>query len=121
MTAIKIKGVVIKGKAKGRKLGFPTANILPAESEIKIESGVYYGLVWLDGKKYPAALFAPESRDILEAHILNFNALLYGREIEAEIGGKLRETIKFKNEKELIARIGKDVEKIKKILERENP
>jgi riboflavin kinase/FMN adenylyltransferase len=105
-----IKGVVIKGKGKGAEFGFPTANIFLKK---RVDSGVYSGRVKFDGAGYRAALFVLPGGEALEAHIFNFSGDLYGKEIAVEIGEKVREAIKFKNEEELISRVKKDIEKIK--------
>jgi riboflavin kinase/FMN adenylyltransferase len=108
----KISGVVIKGKQKGRQIGFPTANI--SLTECKFESGVYVGKTVLDGKEYTAAIFVPDSGDLLEAHILDFEGDLYGEEMEIEIGQKIREVVRFESEKDLISQILKDLFQIRK-------
>ncbi|MFA6393807.1 MAG: riboflavin kinase [Patescibacteria group bacterium] len=111
MTGINAKGVVIKGKGKGTEFGFPTANI---SLKKKIDSGVYSGRVKFNGAGYRAALFVLPGGEALEAHIFNFSGDLYGKEITVEIGEKIREAIKFKNKEELISRVKRDIEKMKK-------
>ncbi|MFA6106504.1 MAG: riboflavin kinase [Patescibacteria group bacterium] len=105
-----VKGIVIKGKGKGAEFGFPTANIFLKE---KIESGVYFGRVRFGGADYRAALFILPGGETLEAHILDFSGDLYGKEISVEIGEKMREAIKFKNEEELTGRVKKDISEIR--------
>lgn len=99
-----ISGVVIKGVGKGKNLGFPTVNIQLLEN---IESGVYSGKVFFDGKKYKAGIFVKEN--ILEAHIIGFNGDLYGEEIEVEIGERIRDVKKFENKEELKKQIKRDL------------
>ncbi|MDO8241101.1 MAG: riboflavin kinase [Candidatus Moranbacteria bacterium] len=108
----KISGIVVKGKQKGRKLGFPTANL--ALNNSTIQSGVYVGKANFAGGKYTAAIFVPDSGDLLEAHILDFQGDLYGQEIEIEIGQKIREVMKFENKAGLIKQISKDLLQIRK-------
>jgi riboflavin kinase/FMN adenylyltransferase len=103
---MKIKGIVEEGKEKGREIGFPTINIKIGN---KVESGVYAGRVILQDKNYQAGIFINHDEDLLEAHIIGFNGDLYGREIEVEIGKKIREVMKFKNEEELRNQIEKDI------------
>lgn len=105
MNAI-ISGKVIKGKEKGKALGFPTANI---KLKDKIESGVYAGMVNAEGKEYPAGVFVNLEEKLLEAHLIGFSGDLYEREIEIEIGEKMRDVIKFENDAELINQIKKDI------------
>src|SRR3989344_2370267 len=97
-----VKGIVIRGKSEGRKLGFPTANVLLAHKG-EVKSGVYKGIAHLEVQppsglsgpagEYLAALFVDEKEEILEAHILDFEGDLYGKEIEVEIKEKIRDTI----------------------------
>jgi riboflavin kinase / FMN adenylyltransferase len=105
---MKIKGLVIKGKNKGKKLGFPTAN-LALEADFEAKSGVYAGRVCFDGKSYKSAIFIGKEGNILEAHILDFSGDLYGKEIEVEIGKKIREVKKFNSDKELQEQIREDI------------
>lgn len=105
-----IKGKVIKGESKGRMFGFPTANII-INNEAK--DGVYAGNVYFQEKKYKAGIFVKDN--ILEAHILDFSGDLYGESIEVKIGKKIRDVIKFSNNKELKKQITKDIEIIKNV------
>jgi len=112
MGLIKVKGKVVKGKGKGKKFGYPTANMAISR---EIDSGVYYGKVAFGSAQYQAALFIPPDGKILEVHVLGFDGDLYEKEIEVIIEGKLREAIGFKSEEELIAQIKEDVAKIKRM------
>ncbi len=105
-----VAGIVIKGKKKGRILGFPTANI---KLKKKLEGGVYCGEAYFSKKKYCCAVFISESGKILEAHVLNFKGDLYGNKIEVKIIRKIREIRKFNSDVCLIEQIKKDIEKIK--------
>jgi len=53
-------------------------------------------------------------KPLLEAHILDFGCNIYGQEITVEIGNKIRDSIKFDNEKELIQQITKDIQTIRR-------
>jgi riboflavin kinase/FMN adenylyltransferase len=112
---MKIKGTVIRGKMKGRNLGFPTANIIYADD---LPSGVYTGKVYVRGNGYKAAIFYGDDKKILEAHLLDFSGDLYDQEIEIEVGKKIREVKKFDTEDELKKQIAKDIEQIKKDISR---
>lgn len=112
MGAIKIKGIVIKGKGKGKDFGFPTAN-MPISREI--DSGVYYGKVALGSAQYQSALFIPPDGKIMEVHALGFDGDLYGKEIEVIIEGKLREAMDFNSKEELMAQVKEDVARIKRM------
>jgi riboflavin kinase/FMN adenylyltransferase len=104
-----ISGKAIKGKEKGKKLGFPTVNI---GLNKKIESGVYAGSVRVGDKDYKAGIFVSPDGKLLEAHIIGFSGDLYGENVEVEINRKLREIKKFENDEELKAQIKRDIENI---------
>lgn len=104
-----ISGKVIRGKSKGKKLGFPTANL---ELHEKIESGVYAGFVRIEGKDYKAGIFVNNEGTLLETHILGLSKDLYGQDIEVEIGKKIRDVMKFESDEELKKQISKDIEQI---------
>jgi len=103
----RISGRIIYGNQYGKKLGFPTANLDLHDPEI--ESGVYIGKVYFNDTSHNAAIFIDEEKKLLEAHILDFEGNLYGKEIEVEIGEKIREVVKFASEKKLINQILKDL------------
>ncbi len=105
----RIKGKVIRGKQRGRELDFPTANIA---FEKKIKSGIYAGLVRIDGRKYKAGIFVGPGGKLLEAHLIGFSGDLYGEEIEVEIGKKLRDVIKFSDNEGLKRQVRKDINEI---------
>jgi riboflavin kinase/FMN adenylyltransferase len=111
-----ISGRVVAGDGVGRKLGFPTAN-LDAAGLVLPPNGVYVGLAKIGKKSQPAALnigFRPTlatggSQLRVEAHLLDFTGDLYDRELEIEIGEKLRDEQKFGSLEELKAQIARDV------------
>lgn len=111
-----ISGRVIKGQRLGQELGFPTANLDVAGLALP-PKGVYAGRVNVDGKAYRTALniglrptVSSKSQVIhAEAHVLNFNGNLYNRELEVEIGDKLREEKKFASKAELREQIALDI------------
>jgi len=109
---IKVSGVVIKGKQKGRKLGFPTANIKASNFPT---SGVYQGFTEISGRKYKSAIFIPERANFIESHIIGFSGDIYGQVIMVEIGKKIRDIRIFSNEKDLIEQITKDIDIINNI------
>jgi len=107
---MRYSGIVQKGSGMGRKLGFPTANVLlPHE----VGAGIYAGQVFFDDKTYPAAMYADAERRLLEAHILDFNGDLYGKSIEVEPLEKVRNDIVFADEAEAQRTIATDVQKVR--------
>jgi len=110
-------GEVVRGQKAGRLLGFPTANI-KISFDVAFAPGVYAGHVIIRGKKYQSALYLAEdlslqADNIIEAFIFNFSGDLYGREVQVEILKKIRDKQDFKDDKEAIHQITKDVLEIK--------
>lgn len=98
-----MRGAVVHGEARGRELGFPTANLDPASSGAVPADGVYAG--WLtraDGTRLAAAIsvgtnptFDGEVRQV-EAHVIGRDDLeLYGEEVVVEFVQLLRPTLRF--------------------------
>ena len=102
------RGIVIHGDGEGRRLGYPTANIAVPEPL----SGIWAGTVTHDNRTYPAAVFASKRRAILEAHILDFEADLYGAEISIELKELIRSERTFESVEALCAAIAQDVQTI---------
>lgn len=102
---MKYTGIVQKGNQYGRILGFPTANI-PLEDAT---SGVFAAVVRFDAEEHDAVVFANQKHHVLEAHLLDFDGDLYGKEIEIELLKQLRERVDFGTEGEAKEMIAKDV------------
>ena len=125
-------GKTVAGKGKGRELGFPTANIEPAEQIIPAE-GVYAGFVEI-GRNYeqvckahnklPAALsigraktFITDHSMLTEAHILKGTiGDLSGKWLAMDFVEFIRHQERFESENQLAEQIAKDCQKAKRIL-----
>ena len=113
---VSVLGTVIKGDSRGRRLGFPTANI-NAHHEVTPSSGVYIVKVILGRRKSFGLCYIgsrPTFKDKAEAlrievHIFNFNRNIYGRDIHIEFIKKIREEERFTSHFELSRRIEKDI------------
>lgn len=115
-----IKGKVIEGNSRGKKLGFPTANILPS-NKVEIGNGVYAGYVRYEGKFYKGAInigicptFSGKEKRI-EVHILDFDKDIYGQIIEIYLLKKIRDEMDFGSEDKLKERIKEDLKIVSKI------
>ncbi len=106
-----ISGKVVHGAARGRELGFPTANI-HMRHERPALTGVY--AVKLDGLNSVANLgvrptIAGVPKLLLEVHVLDFNGDLYGKHVHVEFLHKIREEMKYESLDALKAQIAKDI------------
>jgi len=111
-------GAVVHGDARGRTLGFPTANVVPQPGVLP-PGGVYACEAILDGAvfravanlgtrpTFPGGGSADES--CLEVHLLDFHGDLYGRELEVTFRRLLRPERRFADAAELRAQIERDI------------
>lgn len=140
-----VEGIVVKGRQLGRKLGFPTLNLAPppveatnfytcccreqdadARGGMLPASGVYAAWVEHKGIFHRAVAsigtnptFEAEhgqAKTILEAHLLNFSADLYGETVRIYFVKQLRPQFRFPSPQDLINQINIDIEKTEKIL-----
>ncbi len=116
-----LHGPVTRGRARGRKIGFPTAN-LQSETECVPSDGVYATRVVLDHGHYASITnigmrptFEEQARSI-EAHIFDFDRDIYGHRIKLELIEKIRGEKKFASADELAHQIQLDVARAKEIL-----
>lgn len=111
-----ISGRVVKGDRLGQQLGFPTANLDTTGLALP-PNGVYAGLAKVGGKAYRAAInigFRPtvdsKAQALrVESHLLDFSGDIYDKELEIEIGDKLREEKRFGSATELREQIARDI------------
>jgi riboflavin kinase/FMN adenylyltransferase len=111
------RGTVIRGEGRGRKLGFPTAN-LRLESKLALSYGVY--ATWAvtpDGIAHPSVTnvgVRPTFADLaglpalIETHLLDGALDLYGTTLEVRFVARLREERKFAGVDALKEQIARD-------------
>ena len=114
------KGLVVRGDGRGRKLGFPTANIQTESSGDKLKEqalGVYVARIKIGGdiKKGIANIgkrptFNKDGKVSLEVHIPGFEGDLYGQTVTVELIQHLRNEIEFGSVLEFKKQISVDVE-----------
>ena len=123
---VTVLGQVVRGEARGRLLGFPTAN-LDLHHEARPPQGVYATLVTIaepgeaapreTARRYLAVVnvgrrptFHPEAdEDLVEAHLLDFTGDLYDRTVEVSFLAKLRDERRFAGAEALVTQIRADV------------
>jgi riboflavin kinase/FMN adenylyltransferase len=108
-----LEGTVVEGDERGRKLGFPTANIVPSDDLVCPGHGVY--AAFADG--LPAAVnvgvrptFETGRGLLVEAYLIDFDGDLYGRTLRIAFISRLRGERRFAGVEELIAQMHRDVE-----------
>lgn len=116
-----IAGNVVHGEQNGRKIGFPTANILLKRQKSPI-SGVFAVKVHYNNKRYNGVANVGHrptlngKRMQLEAHLFDFEQDLYSKYLRVEFVSKIRDEIKFSDFETLTAQINKDAEQAKRLL-----
>jgi riboflavin kinase / FMN adenylyltransferase len=125
----RVEGVVVRGRRRGRGLGFPTANLETLPHTAVPADGIYAG--WLtrldtDGtelERWPAAIsvgvnptFDGQERTV-EAYALDRDDLdLYGDHVAVDFVARLRATLKFGSIDDLVAQMHIDVDDARRLL-----
>ena len=116
-----VGGRVVRGAGRGRTLGFPTANV-ETDRPLLIPTGVYACRGRVDGGIYPTVVnigvrptFAEQTLAV-EAHLLDFSADLYDRELRLEFIRRLRGEQKFPSPEALKKQIALDVAQAREAL-----
>ena len=118
-----VEGIVEHGDARGRTLGYPTANLRLGNYQ-RPQYGIYAVRVRVDGDKHDhpgvasigiRPMFEP-AEEFLEAHLFDFEGDLYGRRIEADLIAYLRREAKFDSVDSLIQQIRADEAEARRLL-----
>jgi len=119
-----LDGHVARGDGRGRELGFPTANLEVPEELCVPAVGIYAG-IWTrqSGARHAAAVsigrrptFYEDAEVLIEAHLLDVDADLYGESGRLEFAARLRGEERYDTLDELVAQIGLDVDATRRLL-----
>jgi riboflavin kinase / FMN adenylyltransferase len=122
-----VLGEVVHGDRRGRELGYPTANLVPDPAYVTPGHGVYAGRARILGPDteawWPTAIsvgvrpqFETGRGELIEAHLLDFDGDLYGQELRVDFLKRLRGEKRFASVDELIAQMGRDVDRAREIV-----
>ncbi|HUS86870.1 MAG TPA: riboflavin kinase, partial [Bacteroidales bacterium] len=112
-----MSGRIVEGRQLGRSLGFPTANINPADKYKLIpKDGVYAVEVQIEGELKPGMLSIGKNPTVnsstgkrsIEVHIFDFGKNIYGSDIKVIFRYRLRDEMKFENIGQLAEQIKLD-------------
>lgn len=109
-----ITGVVQHGEKLGRKLGYPTANLVPREEQAVVKNGVYVTKTRVRNTFYNSLTNVgnrPTMRDekfLVETFLLDFDGDLYDQEIEIYFLQYIREEKRFDTLSALVQEMDKD-------------
>lgn len=119
----RLEGVVVRGDARGRELGFPTANLFTAPHVAVPADGVY--AAWLVRRGHEPAMaavsigtnptFAGRQRRV-EAYVLDFDGDLYGERVGLDFVARLREQRRYAGVEPLVEQMHRDVEQTRAVL-----
>lgn len=119
----RLAGEVVQGDERGRKLGFPTANLGPDTRACLPGRGVYTGWWVSNDKRLPGVInvgvrptFKESDPPLCEIHLLDFEGNLYGVQGEVEFMQFLRPEQKFDGVDALVAQISADVARARGLL-----
>ncbi len=118
-----LEGVVVKGEGRGKKIGYPTANIQVSPDLIVPQKGVYVTRTIYKGMTYQSVTnignnptFKDGNQLHIETNLFDFNMDIYGEILDIQFLHKLRDERKFQTVNDLIVQIKLDVEAAKKFL-----
>jgi riboflavin kinase/FMN adenylyltransferase len=119
-----ISGRVVHGDKLGRDIGFPTANIQLKHNRPPLLGIFAVEVYGLNGEPLPGAASLgkrptvknPDAVPVLEVHLFDFNAEIYGRRVRVDFLHKLRDEEKYPDLDSLVAQIRRDVDNAKHFL-----
>lgn len=124
--AYSVPGRIVHGERRGRALGYPTINVATPRERLLPRDGIYATWVTVEGRPRAAATslgvrptFGGGER-VLESHILDLTADLYGEAVETAFVERLRDELRFESADALVAQIGRDVADARRALARRN-
>lgn len=115
-------GRVVHGDHRGRKLGFPTANLAIGDRRAMLPNGAYAVKVLLNGRIYKGIANIGDNPTFegcnrrLEVNILDFAKNIYDCPLTVQFVAKLREQKKFSGVEALVKQLHADEEKARRIL-----
>ncbi len=121
-----LTGPVVHGDARGRSIGFPTANLHIPERMAVPADGVYAVFAEVAGERFPAVVnigvrptFGVNMRAV-EVHVLDFSGDIYGEEVEIEFVERIRGEQRFDSLEALTEQIARDVGTARSLLSERN-
>lgn len=114
--SLSTSGIVVHGNARGRTIGYPTANLAPLDRVILPADGVYVVDVEHDGQMYRGMASVGKNVTFegdelrFEANIFDFSQDIYGDTIRIFWLDKIRDMVKFDNVDELVKQLQVDKE-----------
>ncbi|WP_146524279.1 riboflavin biosynthesis protein RibF [Novipirellula artificiosorum] len=123
----RIRGKVVHGAARGKTIGFPTANL--SEIDVLIPApGVYGGFANVDSlsqgtQRFAAAIhigpnptFEDSDKGKVEIHLLDYTGDLYDQPLIVDFVIRVRDIARFDSQQQLVAQLNRDIKSIRNSL-----
>lgn len=117
-----VAGKVTAGHSRGKRLGYPTANMSFKSDYCIPAEGVYAGRANLRGESYVCAVNIGSNPTFgddevaVEVYLLDFEDDIYSERLEVEFHHRLREEREFASEEELVEQIERDVRSTRSLM-----
>lgn len=123
-----LSGTVVHGEKRGKKIGFPTANIQPGnKNKVIPKRGVYAVWVRINNQYFGGMMnigIRPtfeESEERLEVHIFDFNRDIYGKEVLIQFVDRIRDERSFSGIEQLKSQLKQDQDTAQNVLKKNTP
>ena len=119
-----LEGEVVGGDRRGRELGFPTANIVPADHLAHPGHGVY--AAWAHGHMAAVNVgvrptFETGRGLLVEAYLIDFDGDLYGQTLRIAFARRLRGERRFETVDALVEQMDRDIVDARRVLSEATP
>jgi len=112
-----IRGIVVRGKGNGSRIGYPTLNIKLDNYPKGVDFGVYACSVKAGGEFYKAvshygnkSIGTDDKKKLFfEIYVFDFNKDMYGKEVSVNLLKKIRDVREFKSQEALGKQIESDI------------
>jgi len=118
----RMSGKIIKGEKMGRTLGFPTANVDLRRRQSAVMGIFAVRVHGLEGGPHDAVASVGTrptfdgTKPLLEVHIFDFDAEIYGEYIHVDFISRLRSEVKYDDVAELVAQMHRDADNARSAL-----
>ena len=120
----RLSGRVVRGDGRGRKIGYPTANLRIWDEQVCPARGVYAAFAQVDRTSYQAAVniglrptLTAGTHRVVEVHLLDFEGDLYGQDLLLDFVVRLRDEIKFSGLEQLVVQLQMDIIETRELLQ----
>lgn len=119
----KMLGEIVHGKALGRTVGMPTANLKVANNKLLPQNGVYATMSTIDERLVQGLTNIGRRPSVddndyitIETFLLDFSEDIYGKKIELDIHSYIRGVKKMNNIEEVKQQVDEDIRSVRKYL-----